>query len=53
MLLAFSNVLFVAIATRLIIIKSFFFQSCNLSLMLLTSSIGLQKVLKMALMCIK
>ena len=30
MLFAFSNVLFVAMATRLIILKSFLFQSCNI-----------------------
>ena len=50
MLFAFSNVLFVAMATRLIIFKEFFFNHVILellmSLMLLTSSIGLQKVLK-------
>ena len=30
MLFAFNNVLFVAMATRLIILKSFLFQSCNI-----------------------
>ena len=54
MLFAFSNVLFVAMATRLIIFKEFsFFNHVILellmSLMLLTSSIRIQKVLKKGL----